>query len=75
MTLSFNLPLTLMRLTSYPSRPGYLHPLLVAVPTVGLCGALEIFGWAGRLWSAHEVLKKDPFMMQYVADRICKNAL
>ncbi|KAI4523331.1 RTA1-domain-containing protein [Schizophyllum commune Loenen D] len=37
------------------------------LPTVGLCGALEIFGWAGRLWSAHEVLKKDPFMMQIVA--------
>ncbi|KAL1695685.1 RTA1 like protein-domain-containing protein [Schizophyllum commune] len=37
------------------------------LPTVGLCGALEIFGWAGRLWSAHEVLEKDPFMMQIVA--------
>ncbi|KAJ8522070.1 hypothetical protein ONZ45_g1285 [Pleurotus djamor] len=36
-------------------------------PTVCLAGAVEILGWAGRLWSTYNVTASDPFMMQITA--------
>ncbi|KAF8161694.1 RTA1-like protein [Crassisporium funariophilum] len=34
------------------------------IPTICLCGFLEILGWAGRLWSSYEVWLFTPFQMQ-----------
>ncbi|KAL1743514.1 RTA1 like protein-domain-containing protein [Schizophyllum fasciatum] len=36
------------------------------MPTVIFCSVLEVLGWAGRLWSVHEVMKRTPFMTQIV---------
>ncbi|PPQ64037.1 hypothetical protein CVT24_008850 [Panaeolus cyanescens] len=33
-------------------------------PTVGLCGVLEVTGWAARLWSSYSPLLSSPFEMQ-----------
>ena len=35
--------------------------------TVGLCGVLEILGWAARLWAHYEPLGGIPFQIQIVA--------
>jgi len=37
------------------------------LPTIGLCGMLEVIGWAGRLWSSFSPLKGTPFKIQIVA--------
>ncbi|PPQ64049.1 hypothetical protein CVT24_008862 [Panaeolus cyanescens] len=34
------------------------------LPTVCLCGAMEIAGWAARLWSSYSPLLSSPFQMQ-----------
>jgi hypothetical protein len=34
------------------------------LPTVGLCGLLEILGWAARLWSSFSPTLSSPFEMQ-----------
>jgi hypothetical protein len=36
------------------------------LPTVGLCGLLEIIGWSGRIWSSLNPPLISPFQMQYV---------
>lgn len=35
-----------------------------AIVTMVIGGILEIIGWAGRVWSAKNVLMWDPFIMQ-----------
>ncbi|KAF4617560.1 hypothetical protein D9613_006420 [Agrocybe pediades] len=34
------------------------------IPTVGLCGAGELIGWAGRLWSSIDPISRHPFEIQ-----------
>ncbi|CAL1716726.1 unnamed protein product [Somion occarium] len=36
------------------------------IPTVVLCGAGELIGWGGRLWSAISPLENNPFLIQIV---------
>ncbi|KAF9046648.1 RTA1 like protein-domain-containing protein [Panaeolus papilionaceus] len=40
------------------------HRLWWILPTVCLCGVMEIAGWAGRLWSSFSPLLLPPFQMQ-----------
>jgi len=35
------------------------------IPTACLCGALEVAGWSGRLWSHFSVYLDSPFQLQY----------
>ncbi|KAF8871610.1 RTA1-domain-containing protein [Infundibulicybe gibba] len=37
------------------------------LPTVGLCGILEIIGWSARLWSSMNPRAESPFEMQITA--------
>ncbi|KAG8713479.1 hypothetical protein FRC08_013200, partial [Ceratobasidium sp. 394] len=34
------------------------------LPTLALCGLVEILGWSGRLWGHFNTIDSDPFMMQ-----------
>lgn len=34
------------------------------LPTLVLCGACELLGWAGRYWGHLSPYNRDPFMMQ-----------
>ncbi|KAJ6534141.1 RTA1 like protein-domain-containing protein [Mycena capillaripes] len=34
------------------------------LPTAALCGAVELLGWSGRLWSSISPLEDTPFLMQ-----------
>ncbi|KAI0051445.1 RTA1-domain-containing protein [Auriscalpium vulgare] len=45
------------------------------LPTVVLCGLLEIAGWSGRLWSSLNVDLRSPFMLQIVATIIAPTPL
>lgn len=40
------------------------HRMWWILPTVVLCGALEVAGWAGRLWSYYQPWKGSPFELQ-----------
>ncbi|KAF5346331.1 hypothetical protein D9758_011528 [Tetrapyrgos nigripes] len=43
--------------------------------TVVLSGLLEIVGWIGRVWSSHDVLQNNPYMMQIVCTIIAPTPL
>ncbi|KAJ3526008.1 hypothetical protein NMY22_g10341 [Coprinellus aureogranulatus] len=34
------------------------------LPTVGICGILEVIGWGARLWSSYSPYERMPFIMQ-----------
>ncbi|KAG9126453.1 hypothetical protein FRC07_003347, partial [Ceratobasidium sp. 392] len=34
------------------------------LPTLALCGLIEIIGWSGRLWGHFNTISSSPFMMQ-----------
>ncbi|KAJ3535320.1 hypothetical protein NMY22_g6540 [Coprinellus aureogranulatus] len=43
------------------------HRMWWILPTIVLCGVLEILGWAARLWSHYEAWNGSPFEMQICA--------
>ncbi|KAJ3536787.1 hypothetical protein NMY22_g5879 [Coprinellus aureogranulatus] len=43
------------------------HRMWWILPTIVLCGVLEVLGWAGRLWSYYEPWNGSPFEMQICA--------
>ncbi|PPQ70207.1 hypothetical protein CVT26_014464 [Gymnopilus dilepis] len=40
------------------------YRMLWLIPTAGLCGVIEILGWAGRLWSSFSPLLSTPFQIE-----------
>lgn len=46
------------------------HRMWWILPTIVLCGILEVLGWAGRLWSYYEPWLGSPFEMQYVLELV-----
>jgi len=41
------------------------HRMKWLIYTVCFCGALEVAGWSGRLWSHFSVYLNPPFQLQY----------